>query len=493
MKKLMILGMSSAIALSASAQSLEERVEALEFKSYENFFKVSGQLMMRWDAANRNNKDRYDYGTSLTDYATTVITKKATYATLAASSAATAAAYLSDYNSTDCGGTTTIASTAKNGCVTRGKDQKDNGTMGSLFLKLNLESKPTDRLTFYGRLSMSKYMNVGTSTNGTQTGASENMPGSNDAFYDYRAGSQQRDSSVWVERAFANYKISDHGVFTFGRLPTIYGAPKHLKTGQSMMGNYPLAAFASIFDGMAYTHGLNGGHTLRVVYSTFQNIAFQDQIKGDSKADTKADAFTFMYELERSFSWARKMHLIFMQTHFDKMMLSGTDLTMAQDRTSLYTEFLGVAGSKFDIAFSYYQSIVNSKNNITGTGATSSIAFGGWLTGEADDTKTTGGGYGAVLRYEVTNKIKVGYEMFHNDKNAFAYDTANNEQVSIYNNYGTGQRIFYVQDLQGGLKVQADYTTVQTDYIRPYVNLIGEAEKVDVKTDVFAMRFITNF
>ena len=53
MKKIAIAGISALMMTQGHAQSLEERVEALEYQSYENFFKVRGSLEMRFDCFKR--------------------------------------------------------------------------------------------------------------------------------------------------------------------------------------------------------------------------------------------------------------------------------------------------------------------------------------------------------------------------------------------------------------------------------------------------------
>ena len=210
MKKLFVLGLGSLFALSANAQSLEERVEALEFQSYGNFFKMSGQLEMRWDVANREVKDGYQSLTNLATY------NASATAAIVADGGTPGAKYVA-WAATDCGEAVATGTKTKDGCATYKDGQKDSATLGQLFLRLNMESKPSDRLSFYGRLSMAKYM--------TMTSESGIAAKTGDAFYDFSAGTSPRDASIWVERAFANYKTSNNGVFTFGRLPTINGAP----------------------------------------------------------------------------------------------------------------------------------------------------------------------------------------------------------------------------------------------------------------------------
>lgn len=436
MKKLLALGMGTVFAASgAFAQTLEERVEALEFQSYEKFFNWSGQLEMRWDAINRDNKDSY-----------TIVTATSPSIT-----------------------TNTVAA-----------DQKDSATLGKLMARIDFDSKPSDKLTVFGRLSSGKYMSVLSSTG--------NRPSSS-GFNDLSNGASFDDKgSVWLERAFANYSTSENGTFTFGRMPTIYGGPKHLQTNEPMAGNYPIVAFAGIFDGMAYTHSLGSGHTFRAIYAPFQTINFNDTIgamySGDEKIESKIDTYTLMYEYENKISFARKMHVIAQYFNFDDMPLAGTPLKLGLSRSSVYSEFHGLFGSKFDFALAYMATETRSEGKITG--------LGGWMTTEDKDT-LTGGSTTALIRYSFTDKTKFGVLYTQNDKETFAYDSASQDPSSPYANYGTSYRVFGSHDFDGGLKFAASYTMMQTDYLYSYVNKIGTQQEVDRKTDYFTLKLIANF
>jgi hypothetical protein len=433
MKKLFVLGMSSMMAVSAaSAQTLEERVEALEFANYERFFNWSGQLEMRWDAVNREVKTSYN-------------------------------GFDGGFNSK-----TTNAG-------------KDSATLGKLYAKIDFDSKPSDKLSVYGRLATGKFMSV-LSSDGTRPTAG--------GFNDLSNGASADDkASIWLERAFANYRVTENGTFTFGRMPTIYGGPKHLQTNEPMAGNYPLVAFAGIFDGMAYTHGLGNGHTLRAVYAPFQTIEFADtiaaQYKNDEKIESKIDTWTLMYEFEKKVSFARKMHVIAQYFTFKDMPLADQELKLDLDRTSIYTEFLGLAGSKFDVVLAYMTTVTKSTNGITGVG--------GWMTAETDSDKVTGGSTTALVRYAISDKTKVGVLYVTNDKETFAYDAASQDPVSPYANYGTATRIFTSHDFDGGLKATLAYTQLQTDYVYKYANKIGAADEVDNKTNYLTLKLIASF
>lgn len=473
MKKLLTTTtMSMLVVAGAQAQTLEERVEALEYKSYENFLKVSGELEMRFDSVNRNNKKAYTAITNATTYGTALQTAGSTNSVA--------------FQQADCG-EVYAGTSKKEGCVTYGEDQKDNATYARMFMNLNIESNPSNRLTFYGRLSMAKYLSEISAT-GTRPNEA--------AFSDLSAGANADRSDLWVERAFANYKMNDTTTLTFGRLPTIDGAPLHHHRNQPMTGNYPILAFSASFDGVAVTKNFGNAHTARVIYSPFSTPNYNDSITKQTNSDGDrvprlADAFAAMYEYNTQVSFARKLHVIAMHNSIGSMPIAGTNLTLGLQRTSFYAELLGIAGSNFSVAVHGMSSTTKSDGTVIGlTGS------GGWLTTEDEDTNT-GSASGALVKYNFNSGFMknsaLGVEFFTGSKGAFLYDSANNDPVSMYTTYGSAYRVFYAKDFEGGLKWVAQYMNQQQDYTYAYVGLIGDEQGIDRNTSFVSTSLIANF
>ena len=487
MKKIAIAGLSALMMTQGHAQSLEERVEALEYQGYENFFKVSGSMEMRFDFVSRDNKDSYTTFSDPNAYAKALAT---------AAAVGGGAAGISAFQAAECGETILSGAVTKEGCSTVGEDQQDNSRFGRLFLNLDVESNPTNKLSFYGRLSMAKYI-----TTLTSQGSDPNSG----AFSDLSAGANASDASLWVERAFANYKVNDDLTFTFGRLPTIDGAPMHHHKDQPMAGNYPILAFSGIFDGMALTQNF-GKHTARVVYSPLSTVNFSDSISAQSdaagdKLSRMEDAYALMYEYsDGDVGFARKVNVIAMHNSIGNLPITGTDLKMNLQRTSLYAEALDVADTGVTLAVHGMTSTTESEGQVFSdpalAGVSAALPTLGWLSGEEDD-KTTGTAYGILAKYRFSNGFlkgsSIGGEYFHGSEGAFLYDAGNNDPVSMYTTYGDAYRVFYNKTFEGGLKWNVQYMSQQQDYIRPYVGLIGEAAEVDRKTDFVSTSFIVNF
>jgi hypothetical protein len=439
MKKLFILALGALMATSATAETLEERVEALEFQGYENYTKVTGRLEYRFDSYSREINDSYSL-----------------------------------FN-----------------VDTSSAEARSEGKSGvgyqRVFLNLNVESKPSDKLSFYGKLSMAKFVNHFNNDGGT---APEDS-----SFNDLSRGSAASSSDIFVERAFANYSVTKDLTFTFGRLPTSHGAPRHFSSNEARRGNYPILSFGGNWDGMALSYDVAKGQSVKLVYTPIQSIPFKtsatdgvNNSKGDA-VDTTVPAYALLYEFERDqFAGARNFYFIASYFSMDDMPTlpgAGSDLTLTLRRTSFYTELSGIANSKFDLGFHAVSTETKSEGGITG--------IGGWLTDSTDSDTTTGVAYGVQTRYSVKPNIKIGLEYFHGGEDAFLYDSANQHVASVYTTYGDAYHGFYSHDLDGGLKVIVGYIHRQVDNTRKVFNLIGETLETDnVETNTYA-KFIAKF
>jgi hypothetical protein len=445
MKKLLVLGMSSVFAFGAAAQTLEERVEALEFAGYESIFRFSGQLEMRFDSVTIDNKDAY---TSISDLGT----------------------YL--------------GSGGASGTTTTPADEWNNG-YAKMWFRMNMSAQPSDKLSFFGRLSSAKHMNA-FGAEGTQ----------NTTYQEFNAGITTRDNaSVWLERAFANYKFTDNLTMTFGRLPTVGGAPKHLSKGEAMAGAYPTQAYSAIFDGVALTYSKKSTsgatHSGRFVWTptTTPNLESSSPVTSaaGSKMTSMNDWVAAMYEYENtSVSWARKSHFIgqFMQANGSET--STQALVLNLQRYALYWEILGVGNSKFDLALSH------SINKLKNEGELNGLFPKGYL-GLTDGEEATGGSTIITTRYALTEKSKIGFEYVTTEDTAFTFDAVSTTPINMYGSFGSGYHLFYNHTFDGGLKMNVGYMTFTQDSTYQFVGLIGDKIEIDKKTDALYTGFVADF
>ena len=445
MKKLLILGMSSMFAFGAAAQTLEERVEALEYAGYENIFKFSGQLEMRFDSVAIENKDSYTTIKNLTTYLT----------------------------SGGASGTTTTPS-----------DDWNNG-FAKMFFKLNMSAQPSDKLSFFGRLSTSKHLNA--------VGAE----GTSDTTYEeFNAGVTPRtNAAVWLEKAFVNYSFTDAVTFTFGRLPTVGGAPKHLSRDEGMAGAYPSLAYSAIFDGIALTYTkkseAGANHSARLVWTptTSPNLDSDAPVTSSagSKMTSMNDWAALMYEYESTnTSFARKSHLITQYMSANGSPSSTSALVLQLQRYALYWELLGVANSKFDLGLSYSSNVIKNEGSLAGG------AIKGYL-GLDDGESATGASYILTTRYAINTNSKIGIEYVNTEKTAFTFDAANTLPINMYASFGSGYHLFYNHKFDGGLKMNVGYMAFNQDTTYSYVGLIGDEIEIDKTMTAMYTGFVADF
>lgn len=446
MKKILLLGMVSTLAVGANAKSLEERVEALEYAGYDHFLKISGQLETRFDS-----------------YSTEV--KK------------------SPSTSTPVG--KSVMQTWKS------------------WIDLDIESNPSDRLSFYGRLSAAKYNNLG----GTVGGA---------VVPDLESGQVVKDSGAYFTRAFANYKINDSSVFSFGRLPTANGTPYSLTRYEKSGGAYPLLAYNSNLDGIAYTKnistGENAGLSLRVVYTPWTNLSEGKTVKANgTEFSETANLFAFMAEHNKTgLSFAREMKSVFQfvqgtgigfNVKNQKLSTLGvaaddglSDLSLNLRRFVFDFELFDIKRSGFDFAVQ----VANSTTSQEGYFQLDTTDVGGAKTKygvlTSDPKEEVHGTYGIMtLRYALGGG-KLGFQYAKSSEGAFISDGLTKAPFSIIDGgESTGYHLFYNHAFEGGLKMTVGYIQKTVTKAAPVNGLFGSPVDADIVSKGAYTSFVANF
>lgn len=433
-----------ALTVPAFAQdSLESRVEALELSRDLNWVKVGGSLETRYDYIDNERGKGY---TAITGVGSTTVT-----------------------------------------------EGSRNDSFYRLWANINLDAKPSDRLTFFGRLSTAKYFSV-LGSNG--------QPGT--AFADLADGQSTNRSFVFMERAFANYAIDKNWTFTMGRLPTIDGPNKHIAMNQQLMGNYPTLAYSAILDGFALTHSTSATSDsvlrTKVIYTPLQNVNYAGTGASnlrDANGDqirTASDFVSLLVEYEKfNASWFKKNLTIFQALRGEQNPFyansansgagnaSGTgssDLYVSVNRFVIYSNFEKIANTNFDFAAQLMYSQVRSRGSILGS--TSTI---GWGTNKRADNQY---GYAGVLtaRYQLDiaslNRPKIGVEWFHSSQDAYVYDAANVNPINMYGSQDSNvYHFFYNHTFDGGLALNAGYMYRNQNSIRSFSNVLGANQSAD--------------
>ncbi len=466
MKKMLVALIAlSVLSTNAFSQTLEERVADLEMTRDLSWIKWSGSLETRYDHVERERKKDY-----------------------------------TDLNST----------TFRPQDQTKGSDS-DN--YYRLWANLNMHANPTDRLSFFGRLSAAKYFSVLGSNGQPST-----------SFADLGDGQLPNRSILFLERAFANYKITNDLVFTMGRLPTIDGPNKHIALNQQLAGNYPTLAYSAILDGFALSHSLkldgNAAFRTKLIFTPLQTVNYMG---GESLADargneveTSSDMFSLLMEYEKNGgSFYRKNLTIFQWVHGENTPFYvnstslapagpgpapvatvnvNSDLNVSVDRLVLYSEFEQIFHSDFDLAaqvmYSHTRSrgdLVNCTDNAGGavcTGGGIGSGVQGWNTGKRSDD-LDGLASVVTLRYQTPftfmNRPKVGVEWYQASKKAYVYDAANVNPINMYGTSGGDvYHLFWNQAFDGGLYMNVGYMyRQQKDMNEAFSGLVGQELKVN--------------
>ena len=468
---------TAAVASLTFGQSIEDRVEALEYAGYENWFKFGGSLEYRFDSVEREAKKAYT-------------------------------------TNTFAGDTVSVA-----------QGQKDSVKHHKLYAELDISAQPSDKLSFYGRLATSKYFN--TLNKGGGDYASEA------AFGELSEGQGDDNSRVFLERAFVNYNLMKSLTLSVGRLPTIDGAPKHMAQGRPMMGNYPNLAFAGVFDGMALTYAKNIGANmfkLKAIYTPFnqRNVGVPSEKLTDNngfEVDESVDVYSALLEYERqNLSWAKKVHFIYQYLKFDGLyaissgaatitdnMVAGggsgqngviekrttlSDAQLGLERHILNLEMYGLFNTGLNFGFSYMtgntkgSGAYSVKVDSADVGGTNTTTVGTWYgSGNVDKD---GSAWIMNLSYNIAqlNNAIFGFEYMDSEPDAFLYDSAAKNQAGFYTARGDSSMHFYwVQPVDRNFKIQLGYQEVNSKK----TNLVGGYIGSDVPLDNTTKAYYSSF
>lgn len=470
-KTLLTIGIAVLSTAAYSQQkSLEERVEELELSRDLNWIKWGGSLETRYDYADFQRKKDY---------------------------------------------TTISTSTGANQDMTKGSDIDQYYRM---WANLNMEAKPSDRLSFFGRLSMAKYFSVlGT----------DGQPST--SFSDLSDGQTPESSALFLERAFANYKITDSVTFTMGRLPTIDGPNKHIALNQQLSGNYPTLAYSAILDGFALTYSKpidpTSSYRVKAIYTPTTTPNYSGRVTDGSSILRDADGnrvgstssfMSLLGEYEKTGgSFFNKNLTIFQWLHGDHTPIYqaptdigggatvGSNLEVSVDRFVIYSEFEKIFGSEFDFAVQGMYSKVRSNGDLTectgnaGVCAAADPTVQGWNTNK-DKDDMDGYATAVTLRYQTPwkaiNRPKVGAEYFYASEKAYVYDVANINPINMYASQESPvYHLFWNQAFDDGLYMNLGYMYQKQKMVREMFGIFGDNVDTDNINQNFYVSLLATF
>lgn len=342
---------------------------------------------------------------------------------------------------------------------------------------LNINANVSSRTKFYSTLAVSKKFNKWNSkSSGSGTAAIY--------LSELEESRSNNGSQVYLEKAYADYSISDNTVFSFGRLPTVDGPPSNLPMGKARMGTYPSMGYNATFDGMAFSYkkAINEDQnlSLRLLYTPFtyytnsQGKMFDPPsglsniVINNEKVNSETRMFAEMLEYSiKNTPVAQDFSLILFMYQTEKLAIDGADFNAGSGAGSglinlkfsaevLLAQLEKVAGSDLDLALTILTSKVQNRGVVTVPGAGSIYGFG------ASYSEETLSGSSLLLsgRYKFNN-LYVGAEYLQGGKNVFNYSPASEYLTGFYSTAGKGLHLYTLYKIAPELGLRLGYVDQQ--------------------------------
>lgn len=389
--------------------------------------------------------------------------------------------------------------------VTTKPEGADEETFNNLRMGfgLNINANISNRLKFYSRLGVRKYYNLWTGPNGKYTREFGGLDAGADGSV---------SSTVYLDKAYFDYSMSENFVLSMGRLPTVDGTPAHLWDAQARMGTYPMLSYNSILDGIAFTYKLDRfmpeGHklALRFIQTPFSSVAYTDSkypnevgqdhttnANGNLPSLTAVNTLHVDYNMPKNIvsdatniiwqSWRAKFR-------FPNAWFTGgqtSSLAVDWGVSTLSMEFNGLMGTGLDLA-------VNSvSSSITSTGAAGVLAgvcnthkFG-FGTDDCTEGTTKGTMTSISARYKIMSKTYLGLDSVSATKGFFYYDAAGVEITDWFITPGTATHVYVTHKLEDNLTLRVGNTVQQSKYDSMTTGAIGE-DKTKITTNYVQLR-----
>ncbi|MEZ4872061.1 MAG: DUF3373 family protein [Bdellovibrionales bacterium] len=306
---------------------------------------------------------------------------------------------------------------------TEGSDAETGDQLRQL-LFIDMEAKPSDKMTFYGRLSFAKYWNefsrrdLGATINVTDGSGNNYL--ADDTYTVGGVGDLSRRyttiSGVQVDKAYVDYSITDNFVFSIGRLPTTEGVPTNYYYGEARMATYPRLSYNSFFDGIGLTWNKNN-HAVRFLYTPFNyyfggsSTSNQSSMDGTKDLSGTKEFYTLMYEFNNSnVSWAENFNVSALYQHtdipFGDQIVSGqrlwSNIVYGLRNFAVHFEATNIKSSGVNASLSFLQTGTESRGQLY---ADVPDGTPGATWGELDAVDLAAGGQGTF--YDASDEASV--------------------------------------------------------------------------------------
>lgn len=359
-----------------------------------------------------------------------------------------------------------------------------------LLVSLNVDADVSPTIKFYSRYTASKFYNNITNQ-GTVTGL-------NFRTTDIGVARGYSGSQVYLERAYADIKMSDSLIFSAGRLSTMDGPPNHLANGKSRMGTYPALVYNTTLDGLAltYNHDLTTGSglTARMVYTPLQSLSwannaplYQGQITtgndgkaGDKLPSSQAIASWMLEYNSKEMGIFGNFTAIYQgltvnSLGFNGSSVGGTGRTVSEYGVhSLTLDMANIAQSNVDLGLSFLSSQMKNSGSVTAAALGGTVyGYGATQENETISSSTTL----ASLRYKYASNDYIGYEYLNGGKGNFIFDLGAEDLTNFQATPGTASNVYLLHKFSPELGLRVGYRQQEYKYSALAFGAISEIDR----------------
>ena len=345
--------------------------------------------------------------------------------------------------------------------------KKKSNNLYTTKLSLNMKAKIAKNMKFTGRLSMYKYW--ADSTKHMYSG------------FDNMQGRVPSDSTLYVERAYVDWKfLDDKSLFptdlTIGRQPSSDGPSYQFKENTTRKSTYSALIFDGAVDGAVFTTSLKNATPfkntkVRFAYCKgFQNDQTNPNVTNafigadNSLKDTNVYGFFVESPILGRDDTLFQLDITKMKNVVGNAMDSNSsnnvnlgDITFA----GMLFEGTNINNSGLDLFAHFAMSKANPSNNIYKYGTNNYSLLGDG----SDFSKKTGRAFWIGGRYTLKNKSKIGFEYNQGSKNWISMTQGSNELINKLATRGKAYEAYYIYPINrysflrfGGVRVDYDYT-----------------------------------
>jgi len=348
----------------------------------------------------------------------------------------------------------------------------NNANKWSTKLKLTMEAKINDNTKFTGRLAMYK---------GWADSTPHMMLGGVNEGKTVNSGT----STLFVERAYIDYKMTNFLTMTIGRQPSTDGPGMSLRQNTPRQATYPSILFDGNSDGIIFT--ANAGKLEGVLDDTKFRVAYgkgfqkDDAMHGFMASDNDVDDLDVLGLFAETSIHAPSMgeNLIV----FSYVNATGFVNTGFNDRNLGDFDLAGVYfenNKAFGTNLSYFVSYGYSKGSSNGKTFTMNGQASSPTNPPLSLIDDSGSAYHVGMRYDFDAGFKLGYEFNHGDKNWFSFTQGSEDPMNKLATRGSVHDMYAIYQVDRNQFIRAGYTDIDYDYINSGYHFgMGQAVKTD--------------